>query len=115
MSVIDLSVAVAHLHSEDADADHVQLLLDAAEEKAMQYMCRTFYADESDIPSQEDTSALWGEGIVINAAITAAVLLILGDLFLLREDRLDSPAQGLANIPRVSERLLHPYRFGLGV
>lgn len=47
MSVISIETAMQHLYAEPEDESLAQGLLDAAEEAAMQFMQRRFYADQS--------------------------------------------------------------------
>ena len=53
------------------------------------------------------------DGIVINEAITAAVLLTLGTLFAAREDVVIGLS--VAQLPNGASMLLQPYRAGMGV
>ncbi|MBD1553630.1 head-tail connector protein [Pseudomonas typographi] len=47
MSVIDIELAMKHLLAEDEDKALVQAQLDAAEEAAMQFLSRRFFADQA--------------------------------------------------------------------
>jgi hypothetical protein len=47
MSVIDIELAMAHLLAESEDQVLVQAQLDAAEEAAMQFLQRRFFADQA--------------------------------------------------------------------
>lgn len=47
MSVIDIELAMNHLHAEPEDQDLVQLYLDAAEEAATRYLQRRFFVDQA--------------------------------------------------------------------
>ncbi|SHM46354.1 Phage gp6-like head-tail connector protein [Pseudomonas asturiensis] len=113
MSVIDIEAAMLHCRAEEADRSDVQLKLEAAEESAMAYLNRSFYADtESMAAAVLDLSA--GEDpMIINKAITSACLLILGNLYANREDSVVGVS--VAELPQGSRSLLHPYRVSLGV
>lgn len=47
MSVIDIELAMKHLRAESEDQDLVQSQLDGAEDAAMAYMNRSFFADQA--------------------------------------------------------------------
>lgn len=49
MSIIPIEEAMLHLRAEPEDQQDVQLKLDAAEEKAMSYLQRRFYADDESL------------------------------------------------------------------
>ena len=66
MSAISIETAMQHLHAEPEDQLFVQGLLSAAEEAAMQFLQRRFYADQSDLDAaQQDSIAR------TNAAVAA--------------------------------------------
>lgn len=54
-----------------------------------------------------------GQGIVVNGSIKAAMLLILGHLSLNREEVITGTIA--TELPRGVEKLLFPYRVGLGI
>lgn len=63
MSVISIETALLHLRvDEDADKPLIQAQLDAAEEMAVQYLQRRFYADQA---------SLSAAGALVPAAITS--------------------------------------------
>jgi hypothetical protein len=58
MSVISIETAMHHLHAESDDQPLVEVLLSAAEEAAMQFLQRRFYADKETADSvKADTAA----------------------------------------------------------
>lgn len=105
--LLDLATVKLHLRVDDSAEDAlIGLYVTAAEEFAMQFLGRTIYATE--LAQGPDTA-----GIVINPAIQAALLLIVGHLYANREDVLAGVS--VAQLPNGSQYLLQPYRSGMGV
>ena len=105
--LLDLATVKLHLRVDDSAEDAlIGLYVTAAEESAMQFLGRTIYATE--LAQGLDTA-----GIVINPAIQAALLLIVGHLYANREDVLAGVS--VAQLPNGSQYLLQPYRVGMGV
>ena len=105
--LLDLATAKLHLRVDDSAEDAlIGLYVTAAEEFAMQFLGRTIYATE--LAQGLDTA-----GIVINPAIQAALLLIVGHLYANREDVLAGVS--VAQLPNGSQYLMQPYRSGMGV
>lgn len=105
--LLDLATVKLHLRVDDSAEDAlIGLYVTAAEEFAMQFLGRTIYATE--LAQGLDTA-----GIVINPAIQAALLLIVGHLYANREDVLAGVS--VAQLPNGSQYLLMPYRVGMGV
>lgn len=105
--LLDLATVKLHLRVTEPDEDAlIGLYVTAAEEFAMQFLGRTIYANA--LAMGTDTT-----GIVINAAIQAALLLIVGHLYANREDVLAGVS--VAQLPHGSQYLLQPYRTGMGV
>ena len=105
--LLDLATVKLHLRVDGTDEDAlIGVYALAAEESAMQFLGRTIYATE--LAQGLDTA-----GIVINAAITAAMLLIAGHLYANREDVVSGVS--VAQLPSGAQHLLQPYRVGMGV
>ena len=105
--LLDLATVKLHLRVDDSAEDAlIGLYATAAEEFAMQFLGRTIYATA--LAQGLDTA-----GIVINPAIQAALLLIVGHLYANREDVLAGVS--VAQLPNGSQYLLQPYRSGMGV
>ena len=105
--LLDLATVKLHLRVDDSAEDAlIGLYVTAAEEFATQFLGRTIYATE--LAQGLDTA-----GIVINPAIQAALLLIVGHLYANREDALAGVS--VAQLPNGSQYLLQPYRSGMGV
>lgn len=105
--LLDLATVKMHLRVDDSAEDAlIGVYVLAAEEFAIQFLGRTIYATE--LAQGLDTA-----GIVINPAIQAALLLIVGHLYANREDVLAGVS--VAQLPNGSQYLLQPYRSGMGV
>lgn len=113
MPVISIAIARQHLRDPDDDDEYLVLLIDAAEDQAMRYLNRRFFADAVAL----ETAVLAGEAgespIVINASISAACLLILGHLYANREDEVSGTIT--SELSMGSRALLTPYRVGWGI
>lgn len=105
MTIITLEVAKLHLKVDTTDDDTmIAIYLGAAERAAMDYCNRTIYGAEgmgSDL-----------DGVVINDAIKAAILLNLGHLYVNREG-VDTVQK--QELPLGIQSLLQPYRIGIGM
>jgi len=105
--LLDLATVKMHLRVDDSAEDAlIGVYVLAAEEFAMQFLGRTVYADEVEIGA--DTT-----GIMLNATIQAALLLIVGHLYANREDVV--VGLSAAQLPNGAQYLLQPYRYGMGV
>lgn len=105
--LLDLATVKLHLRVTESDEDAlIDVYATAAEEFAMQFLGRTIYADAT--AQGADTA-----GIVINSAIQAALLLIVGHLFANREDVVVGVSA--TQLPNGAQYLLQPYRSGMGV
>lgn len=113
MSVIDLEVAMLHCRAEEADRSDVLLKLEAAEEAAMGYLNRNFYADADAMAAAVLDGTAGDEPMIINKVITAACLLILGNLYANREDNVVGAS--VADLPQGSRSLMQPHRVSMGV
>ena len=105
MTIITLETAKLHLKVDTTDDDAmIEIYLGAAERAAMDYCNRTIYGAE-DMGSDLD-------GVVINDAIKAAILLNLGHLYVNREG-VDTVQK--QELPLGIQSLLQPYRIGIGM
>ena len=105
--MIPLELVKQHLRVDD-DQDQedflIQAYIDAAGQAAQDYLCRRVYATAQDIPDGDP-------GLALNSAITAAVLLMVGDMYAHRERF----QQGLTvAVPDAAYRLLRPHRLVQG-
>ena len=105
--LLDLATVKMHLRGTEPEEDAlIGVYALAAEEFAMQFLGRAIYANT--LAQGADTA-----GIVINPAIQAALLLIVGHLYANREDVLAGVS--VAQLPNGSQYLMQPYRSGMGV
>lgn len=111
MSLIDLTTAKLHLRvDDDAEDALIGLYIEAAETAAVDFLNRNVYATLDDlVAADEAPEAL---PMIVNAAVRAAILLILGHLYANREDVV---ATAVNKLPMGAYSLLYPHRVGLGV
>jgi hypothetical protein len=109
MALVTLTLAKKHLRvlHDDDDAE-IEAYLAAAETIVTEYLDRAVYGSTDDSPPGAPPSDDDGTAIEISPAITAAVLLMLGDLYENREA--DSQDTSSAMLPRAVRALLAPYR-----
>ncbi|GLO14723.1 hypothetical protein PPUJ20028_33060 [Pseudomonas putida] len=113
MPVISLTTARHHLRDPDDDDEYLELLIEAAEGQAMDYLNRHFYVDQQALDEAVATGDAGESPMVCNKQIKAACLLILGHLYANREDVVTGTIA--TEIPRGSVALLIPHRIGWGV
>lgn len=113
MTIIPIEVAMQHLRAEVEDQAYVALVLEAAEDSAVQYLNRRFYADADALASAVLSGDAGADPILINPSIRAACLLIAGNLYENREDEVAGGA--FSEMPSGSKSLLTPYRVEWGV
>lgn len=103
MPLLDLSLVKKHLRVDSNDEDILIAAYQAAAETSVsEYLDRVIYND-GDSPEPTDEYAM-----VIGPPITAAILLLIGDLYAVREP--DPKLDGNAVFPRAVRALLAPYR-----
>ena len=113
MPVISLETAMQHLRYPDDEPEYITLLMDAAEDHAMQFLDRRFYADQQSLDAAVEQGSAGDRPMLINASITAACLLILGHLHAHREEVVIGTTS--SRLPAGSINLLTPYRIGMGI
>ncbi|MCK2124314.1 head-tail connector protein [Pseudomonas sp. PNPG3] len=113
MPVIGLTIARHHLREPDDDDDYLELLIEAAEGQAMDYLNRRFYADQQALDEAVVAGDAGESPMVCNKQIKAACLLILGHLYANREDVVIGTIA--TELPKGSVALLTPHRIGWGV
>lgn len=112
MLLLDLATVKHHLRVDGADEDVlIGVYSLAAQESAVAFLNRSVYATQAEL--DEAGEPVEAAPIVINAAITAAMLLIAGHLYTNREDVVSGAS--VAKLPNGAQYLLQPYRFGMGV
>ncbi|MFF7859693.1 head-tail connector protein [Pseudomonas monteilii] len=113
MPVISLTTARHHLRDPDDDDEYLELLIEAAEGQAMDYLNRRVYVDQQALDDAVAAGDAGESPMVSNRQIQAACLLILGHLYANREDVVTGTIA--TEIPRGSVALLTPHRIGWGV
>jgi len=113
MSVISLTIARHHLRDPDDDDEYLELLIEAAEGQAMDYLGRRFYADQEALDVAVAVGDAGERPMVSNKQISAACLLILGHLYANREDVVIGTIA--TELPKGSVALLTPHRIGWGI
>ncbi|WP_449432348.1 head-tail connector protein [Pseudomonas putida] len=113
MSVIDLTIARHHLRDPEDDDEYLELLIEAAEGQAMDYLNRRFYANQQALDEAVAADDAGESPMVCNKQIKAACLLILGHLYANREDVVIGTIA--TELPKGSVALLTPHRIGWGV
>lgn len=110
MTVIRTETAMEHLRlNDEIDKTMVEGYLAAAEDAAMQFLNRRFYADQSELDNAVEHESAGDRPIIITPSVQSAVLLILGWLYENRGDDLS------LDIPGPARWLLNPYRIDMGV
>ncbi|AXO90849.1 phage gp6-like head-tail connector protein [Pseudomonas parafulva] len=113
MPFISMTLARSHLRDPGDDDPYMQLLIDAAEEAAMDYINRRVYPDAVAMQAAVASGEAGAFPMVATSAIKSACLLILGHLYANREDVVVGTIS--TEMPRGSQALLTPYRVGWGV
>ncbi|MBF8646871.1 MULTISPECIES: head-tail connector protein [Pseudomonas] len=113
MPVISLAIARHHLRDPDDADEYLELLIEAAEGQAMDYLNRRFYADQQALDEAVAAGDAGEYPLVSNKQINAACLLILGHLYANREDVVIGTIA--TELPKGSQALLTPHRIGWGV
>ena len=103
MPLVSLEVAKRHLRVLHSDDDsQIELYAAAAESIVVEYLDRAVLAVGSALPADDALA------INVTPAITAAILLLVGDLYENREA--DPDATGNAMLPKAVRALLAPWR-----
>lgn len=113
MPVINMTIARHHLRDPDDDDAYLELLIEAAEGQAMDYLNRRFYVDQQALDEAIAAGDAGKSPMVSNKQIKAACLLILGHLYANREDVVIGTIA--TELPQGSKALLTPHRIGWGV
>ena len=113
MPVTSMAIARHHLRDPDDDDEYLELLIEAAEGQAMDYLNRRFYTDQQALNEAVAANDAGESPMVCNKQIKAACLLILGHLYTNREDVVTGTIA--TELPQGSKALLSPHRIGWGV
>jgi hypothetical protein len=114
--IISTEQALAHLRVDAGTEDAIiALYISAAVQSASDFLNRQIYENADDMAAAVLAGTAGDDPIVINDAVRAAILLILGKLHAYREDVVVGTASSVMELPAGSKQLLFPYRTGLGV
>lgn len=113
MALIDTALALQHVRADDVDTPLVEAMLEAAIDQAEQFIQRKVYEDEATLAAAVLNGTAGDDPILINPSIKAACLLILGHLYMNREDVVVGVTA--VELPMGSRSLLMPYRVKMGV
>ena len=104
--------ALAHLRIEAGHEPNLSLYMSAAEQAARDYTCRIFYTSDIELDEAVKQGIAGQHPLVVTDAVLAAILLILGHLYMNREDVIIGVTP--MELPMNSRYLLAPYRAGMG-
>lgn len=111
--LVPLDRAREHLRVDaGAEGDLITLYLQAAEQSAVDYLNRRVFLNQGDLDAAVAAETAGDFPIVVNAAIQAAILLILGHLYANREEVITGTIA--TEIPKGSRSLLWPHRINPG-
>lgn len=114
--IITTAQALAHLRVDaGVEDDLIVLYVNAAVQSASDFLDRKIYANSDDMAAAVLAGTAGDDPIVINDAVRAAILLILGQMHAYREDVVVGTSSSVIPLPVGSRQLLFPYRAGLGV
>ena len=110
--LVTIEQARSHVHAFPHDDAMLDLYIGAAEQAAQDFLNRRVYPDPDALAAAvlEGTSGC--DPMVVNDAIKAAILLLVGHLFRNREE---VTGESLTQLPMGVHSLLWPHRVGLGV
>lgn len=110
--LVSLDRAREHLRVDaGTEGDLITLYLQAAEQSAVDYLNRQVFLNQVDLDAAVAADTAGDFPMVVNAAIQAAILLVLGHLYANREE---VAGGGLAQIPYGARSLLWPHRINPG-
>lgn len=92
--------------------DQLTLYIGAAVEHAQEFLNRRVYPDADTLAAAVLDGSAGDDPMVVNDAVRAAILLLVGHLFRNREAVV---AESVTELPMGVHTLLWPYRVGLGV
>lgn len=109
MALVSLTLTKKHLRVlHDDDNEVIEAYLAAAENIVQEYVDRAIYGSVDDSPAGAPPSDDDGTAIEVQPAITAAILLLVGDMYERRESNVWET--DMATLPRPVRALLAPYR-----
>jgi len=107
--IVSLDLARDYCRADSADDLVLSALVEAAEDWAAMFLNRKVFENEGKLNAAVLAGTAGDRPMVVNAAFTAAVLEIVADRYANREDN------ARASTMTRAEKMLWPYRVGLGV
>ena len=112
--LVTLEEAIGHVRCEPGVEDElITLYSRAAEQFAMDYLNRQVFADKAALDAAVLAGNAGANPAIVNYAIKAAILLMLGHLYANREDVVAGVS--VAQLPNGARSLLRPHRIVNGV
>ncbi|WGS46805.1 head-tail connector protein [Burkholderia sp. JSH-S8] len=113
MALVELKLALGFLRQDaGVEDDVIQALLDGATQSAVDYLNRQVFESAAAMETAIAAGTAGENPMVVNAAIRAAILKTIGELYVNRED---STAGAVAELPFNARTLLRPHRIIPGV
>ena len=113
MHLVTIDHARAHVHAFPHDDSQLELYVGAAEQAAQDFLNRRVYPDADALAAAVLDGSAGCDPMVVNDAIRAAILLLVGHLYRNREDVITGTIA--TKMPMGVHALLWPHRIGLGV
>lgn len=113
MRLVTIEQARTHVATMPHHDAQLELYVAAAEQAAEDFLNRKVYADPDALAAAVLEGSAGDDPMVVNDAIRAAVLLIVGHLFNNRDDVVTGTIA--TKMPMGAHALLWPHRVGLGV
>lgn len=114
MAFVSFELALGHLRASAGDEDDwIELHLQAAQQSAVDYLNRQVFESQEALVAAKTAGTAGEYPMVVNAAIQAAILKTLGELYANREDSV--VAVSVAELPFGAKSLLRPHRISPGV
>ncbi|WP_313082561.1 head-tail connector protein [Pulveribacter sp.] len=111
--IVSLDLARDYCRADSADDVVLGALVEAAEDWAAMFLNRKVFKDQTALNAAVLAGTAGERPMVINAAFTAAVLLITAHLYDNRQEVVTGTIA--TQVPFGAEKILWPYRVGLGV
>lgn len=112
--MVSLELALGHLRVSAGHEDElIALYLEGAQQAALDYLNRPVFATQPELDAAKQAGTAGDHPMVVNAAIKAAILKTLGDLYCNRED--SAVGMTAVELPLTAVKLLRPHRIMPGV
>lgn len=111
--LVTIEQARKHVSATPYHDDQLAVYIGAATEYAQEFLNRRVYSDQVTLDAAVTADSAGDRPMVVNDAIRAAILLLIGHLFANREAVVTGTIA--TQVPMGVHALLWPYRIGLGV